>query len=986
MKHWLLSLLLLVSGSISATQVPERMELAGLQLYLTDGMRQKVQKKLSSLMASERHYKEWQRRCAFYFPVVEKVMLEENLPDDFKYLALQESALVADAVSRSDAVGFWQFKDFTALEYGLRVDATIDQRKDIVAATRGAAKYLKKSHYYLHNWVYALLSYNLGLTGARNLTEQHYIGAAKMTLDHTTHQYIVHFLAHKLAFSPEYRAQPVSTTELLLTYNQASGKTLGQVAAVAGVPLPQLLKHNRWLQTDTIPTDRAYSCIIPVAATDAQMVAARLGENSQTLAYQRQNGKPSILAAVNKRASGPQAGISMQNGNSSNRGNSTVVASLVNKSYDNSPVVIGANRATENVQNGPIYPLITTDETREVNGMMIRMVTANGLPAFVATANQDLLATTKALDVKNSDFLKDNDMQIYDELQPGQVYYLKKKNKRGPEEYFTVTEDKTMWEVSQRLGIRLSSLRRLNRMEPSEVLEPGRVLWLKKRRPKKAEVQYETIHLPEPDTQNAPKEDDTILPAAGDSETLNIGNTTAEPAETFDPTARFHQVRDGESLYAISRFYNVTILELQEWNDLDPLVDVKKGQILQVKPPIKDEDRKNPVILPEEAEALEKPVLIDEQGRLTDTPQDILNNKPTEPENTQAVGVPSADPLDKTPALKAGDVLPNGRRLISHIVTPGENLWTIAERYKVAAEEITQVNKLSSTELEPSQKLLIPVVSASAGVTPTQPVNQGLPASTQPAAGVRRHTLQKGETLYGLQRKYGVTVGQIMRYNNISNPTSLKPGDVLYLDDPAGVATTTTEIKPDVYTAQPGDNLYGIAYKYNIKVNDLVRWNQLDPTVPLQVGQQLVLKSPAVTPTPNYRPATTPVGNQQASAKYHTVQKGETLYRISKNYGVTLAQLQAWNDLSGGQINAGQQLVVSQPPVAEPVIVQPQQQASQQAPAQTQQPAGVQYHTVQPGDTLYRIGRKYGVKVTAIMQLNNMKDTAIKIGQNLRVK
>ena len=86
-----------------------------------------------------------------YFPIIENIFKEEGVPDDFKYLSLQESGLISDAVSTSNAVGFWQFKDFTAREVGLRVDKQIDERKNIVSSTRGAAVYLKRNNFLMNN-------------------------------------------------------------------------------------------------------------------------------------------------------------------------------------------------------------------------------------------------------------------------------------------------------------------------------------------------------------------------------------------------------------------------------------------------------------------------------------------------------------------------------------------------------------------------------------------------------------------------------------------------------------------------------------------------------------------------------------------------------------------------------------------------------------------------------------------------------------------
>src|SRR5688572_16134864 len=107
-------------------QVPSRMDFAGITLIIHDDARREIQADVDALTKSPKHYNIKVERAKSYFPIIEKVFAEEQLPDDFKYLSLQESALIADAVSTSNAVGFWQFKDFTAIEMGLRVDREVD--------------------------------------------------------------------------------------------------------------------------------------------------------------------------------------------------------------------------------------------------------------------------------------------------------------------------------------------------------------------------------------------------------------------------------------------------------------------------------------------------------------------------------------------------------------------------------------------------------------------------------------------------------------------------------------------------------------------------------------------------------------------------------------------------------------------------------------------------------------------------------------------
>ena len=68
---------------------------------------------------------------------VEEILKRQGIPEDFKYLAIQEGEFISDAVSSSNAVGFWQFKKASAQELGVRVDAAVDERKHIIASTVG---------------------------------------------------------------------------------------------------------------------------------------------------------------------------------------------------------------------------------------------------------------------------------------------------------------------------------------------------------------------------------------------------------------------------------------------------------------------------------------------------------------------------------------------------------------------------------------------------------------------------------------------------------------------------------------------------------------------------------------------------------------------------------------------------------------------------------------------------------------------------------
>lgn len=97
-----------------------------------------------------------------WFPVIEPILKKYNIPDDFKYLAVAESAL-ENVVSPAGASGFWQLMKTTAKEYNLEVNEDIDQRYDIELATEAACKYLQKSYEKYGNWTMVAASYNAGM-------------------------------------------------------------------------------------------------------------------------------------------------------------------------------------------------------------------------------------------------------------------------------------------------------------------------------------------------------------------------------------------------------------------------------------------------------------------------------------------------------------------------------------------------------------------------------------------------------------------------------------------------------------------------------------------------------------------------------------------------------------------------------------------------------------------------------------------------------
>jgi membrane-bound lytic murein transglycosylase D len=250
-----------VAASFAQTpEVPHKIHFAGMVLTIRDDAKREIQKDVDALTKHKRYFEMNVERARTYFPIIEKIFKEEQLPEDFKYLALQESSLTPDAVSVSNAVGFWQFKDYTAQEMGMRVDNQIDERMNIVSSTRGAAKYLKQNNWRFNNWLLALQAYQMGAGGVERAVGDKYNGDSHMEITSETYWYVKKYLAHKVAF--ETAGQGSASLKVSL-YETRSEKKLSEIASEVSVDESVLKEYNKWAKNGTIPNDKPYLLVIP---------------------------------------------------------------------------------------------------------------------------------------------------------------------------------------------------------------------------------------------------------------------------------------------------------------------------------------------------------------------------------------------------------------------------------------------------------------------------------------------------------------------------------------------------------------------------------------------------------------------------------------------------------------------------------------------------------------------------------------------------
>jgi hypothetical protein len=155
-----------------------------------------------------------------FFPTIEKILKENNIPDDFKYVAVAESGL-GNIVSPVGATGFWQLMEGTAKDYNLEINSEIDERYHLEKATKVACDYFQESYKKYGNWTLAAASFNVGRRGIdRQIERQKETDYYNLLLNSETARYIYRILAFKLVFeNPEIYSFNLRKEDLYKPYS-----------------------------------------------------------------------------------------------------------------------------------------------------------------------------------------------------------------------------------------------------------------------------------------------------------------------------------------------------------------------------------------------------------------------------------------------------------------------------------------------------------------------------------------------------------------------------------------------------------------------------------------------------------------------------------------------------------------------------------------------------------------------------------------------
>ena len=493
--------------------VPDTISIGNVRVAIHPSAKPIFDKEFAMLGGNKKYVASLVQKMRLYFPVIEPILAQGNVPDDFKFLCVQESALNPNAVSTSAAVGYWQFKLETAKDVGLKVDQSVDERRHILEATRGAVNYFNRNNGVLHNWMSTLLSYRVGLGTIKKLPyTANWKDKTEIEVDSSTDWYVIRFLAYKHFWADQLNTLPKTDTTHLVTYANTRGKNLYDLSEELRVNYEDLKRYNAWILQDFVPDDKDYTL------------------------YHPSNVKPYLAESP------PQ--------------------DLVLTASVDSTKLYAPNRAKiTKSKNNQIY----SDQVEVRN--------------HIVTTGDNLSSIATKYEMKLGELLKLNGIDQTAVIQIGQkikvnrripmleiiAQKLDEKNKNTPAVEKTVAPAPPVVVEEEKRKIETIITKKSFYIDPAD----SREIVIKSDK-KEAEKIIEQTQVAEK------RAEEVVAEIKAETKADKNAKTNTQPA--------LHEVKAGETLFRISKIYQVSVDDLIRWNNLGKIPTIQVGQKIKVKP------------------------------------------------------------------------------------------------------------------------------------------------------------------------------------------------------------------------------------------------------------------------------------------------------------------------------------------------------------------------------------------------------------------
>lgn len=424
----------------------------------------------------------------------------------------------------------------------------------------------------------------------------------------------------------------------------------------------------------------------------------------------------------------------------------------------------------------------------------------------------------------------------------------------------------------------------------------------------------------------------------------NSGNTNSGSA-----TSTTYTVQSGDSVWGISNKFGITMDQLIQWNNIQNNF-IYPGQKLTIKGS-------------------------QENGSST-------NNSGN---NTNSSGNAGTSNGGQTTGAK-------------YTVQSGDSVWKISNDHGITMAQLIEWNNIKNNFVYPGQQLIVSNGGSSntgANTGNTSGSNSSNSSSSNTASGTK-YTVKAGDSVWSVSNKYGITMAQLIQWNNIQN-NFIYPGQQLTVSNSGSTnsassntgssantnnsssANTGSSSSQGTYTVKAGESVWSVANKNGITMNQLIEWNNIKNNF-IYPGQQLIVKggnsvntntgsttSAAKPNTPNTSATTS---TSSSGNTMYTVKAGESVWSVVNKHHITMDQLIEWNNIKNNFIYPGQQVIVKKGS---------SQTTNQQAPA------GSKTYTVKSGESVWGVADSHGITMAQLIEWNNIKNNFIYPGQTLIV-
>ncbi|AFM06255.1 LysM repeat-containing protein [Bernardetia litoralis DSM 6794] len=711
-----------------------------------------------------------------------------------------------------------------------------------------------------------------------------------------------------------------------------------------------------------------------------------------------------------------------------------------------------------------IYPKVVNRQERLIEGKKYVFATINERKGMVALSGNFLSEMARAAGIEVADFLYWNDMNPTDAIKTGQVYYLQEKGNRAKDiATHVLMNNETLWDVSQKYAMRYKYVLKYNRLDEDDKVKTGRVLWIQTKRPKRIPVEVrditpivasfeeetedETAADPElmaeweelkktelaginnneNDQTESTNQSITTTTKTEDNQTTTASNSEQGSFAEFDNTTsettgviitekakpkketniasnvvKYHTVAEAESLYDISKKYNVVMSKLKEWNNLADYTTYTGQKIIVSQPNSSNEDKVYDGSLVTEKKktstsSSDKKVVVKQNG------------------NGEFVTfVDSSGILLPVPQQDFTPIAPTLSDKNYHIVKKDETLYSIARDYNLNPLDVIRWNGfIKGDNIDVGDKIILnsslalPVgsrdetiknnsTSSSVNTSTTATSSEFKePALIDPAIsnGVNGNTNQSQTNASTISMEEFIKMGgEAKDFVNLGKEGYGELGELLpeyasnTKSDTTKTKTEETQTKVETYVVQPKDMLGKIAQSHNITTKEMMAWN---PKIPangtIYKGDTLFVSKPKSTITEETEKVATVYPIEYYGAGFHAVQPTQTVYHLSEKYGIPVANIRKWNNLSEDIIDlpVGEKMIINEGVLK---MANNNQDTSKKVESQTNEittKVNYSYHSVEKGETLFSIAQKYNLSTAQVREWNSRQGDLVYEGEKL---